>query len=70
MPLKKGKSTDVISDNIGKLRREGYPAKQAAAIAYSQAKYNQGGLVEKGYGAGITTAFSRKARPQRFRGIF
>jgi len=70
MTLKKGKSTDVISDNIGKLRREGYPAKQAAAIAYSQAKYNQGGLVEKGYGAGITTDFSKIARPQRFRGIF
>jgi len=70
MPLKKGKSSDVISSNIGKLRKEGYPAKQAAAMAYSEARYNDGGLVEKGYGAGITTDFSRIARPQKFRGIF
>ena len=70
MPLKKGKSSDVISSNIGKLRKEGYPAKQAAAIAYSEAKYNQGGVVEKGYGAGITSDFSKIAKDQKFRGIF
>jgi len=39
-------------------------------MAYSEARYNDGGLVEKGYGAGITTDFSRIARPQKFRGIF
>lgn len=37
MPLKKGKSQKVISENIGELRRAGYPAKQAAAISYSEA---------------------------------
>lgn len=37
MPLKKGKGQSVISHNIAKLRREGRPAKQAAAIAYSKA---------------------------------
>ena len=37
VPLKKGKSKKTVSKNIQKLRREGYPAKQAAAIAYSKA---------------------------------
>lgn len=37
MPLKKGKSKKVISKNIGELIGAGYPSKQAAAIAYSEA---------------------------------
>ena len=37
MPLKRGRSAKVISANIRMLRREGRPAKQAAAIAYSKA---------------------------------
>src|SRR5262245_17667869 len=35
--LAKGSSQDTISANIGKLRREGYDADQAAAIAYRTA---------------------------------
>jgi hypothetical protein len=34
MPLNKGKSDKARSENIAELRRSGYPADQAAAIAY------------------------------------
>lgn len=37
MPLKQGESKEAIGSNIGKLIHEGYPKKQAAAIAYNKA---------------------------------
>jgi hypothetical protein len=38
MPLKRGSSKKVISENIAELRRSGRPEKQSVAIALSESR--------------------------------
>lgn len=42
MPLLKGSSQSIISQNIRELRHSGRPERQAVAIALSQARRNKG----------------------------
>jgi len=48
MPLKKGSSQKVISDNIAELIRSGRERTQAVAIAYSEADRHRATKKKKG----------------------
>jgi len=43
MPLEEGSSRDVVSRNIGELRKSGRPAKQSVAIALANARKSKRG---------------------------
>jgi len=41
MPLKKGIDNETVSDNIRQLMHEGYPQKQAVAIALNEKRRSE-----------------------------
>ena len=60
MPLAEGSSNDAISTNVGTLMKEGYPQKQAVAIAYSKAGRSRKKKPRHGRHAAVRDLMSKK----------
>ena len=65
MPLKEGKSQDVLSSNIRTEMAAGKPRDQAVAIALSKA-----GKKKMAKGGTVQSRFSSSPRANMFKGVF
>jgi hypothetical protein len=65
MPLKKGHSKEVVSDNIKEMMKAGHPQKQAIAAALTMArkykKMSEGGMVDPDYDEDVSSDFEDNA---------